>query len=177
MTPGLRLVQGPETGAATARQLRWWVRASLFGGDLRGVQRRPVVEPSRRPASVICKAACVGSAEASSVHSKMLVSQTSSRSADFVLNLHRFLEPPAVMLMGLGWAGTWKLLRSFRSSLDSSDLSSRPLTLRTLRHCPRKDNTREVNNRCIFRELQHRPNRLSSGGLQEAQHSLPACSR
>src|SRR6266702_2526406 len=46
------------------------------------------------------------------------------------------------------------------SSMDPSDLSSSPFTLRTLRHRARKNNTRGVNRRCIFDELQPLPNSL-----------------
>jgi len=45
--------------------------------------------------------------------------------------------------------------------MDASDLYPRPLTLRTLLHSLQKDNTREVNNRCIFHELQRSSNRLN----------------
>ena len=81
----------------------------------------------------------------------------------------------AVVLGIEGWVrdciglGTYmKFLGSVRSSLDESDLYSRPSTLRTLRHSPPKNNTRGVNSRCIFHELQRRSNRLSSKYLQEA---------
>jgi len=45
--------------------------------------------------------------------------------------------------------------------MDASDLYPRPLTLRTLLRSLQKDNTREVNNRCIFHELQRSSNRLN----------------
>jgi len=50
--------------------------------------------------------------------------------------------------------------------MDPSDLSSRPLTLRTLLQRQRKDNTREVNPGCIFRELAPSPNRLNNNYLK-----------
>jgi len=65
-----------------------------------------------------------------------------------------------MLSIAIGWAGTWKLLGSSLSSLDASDLSSRPATLRTLRQCPKNDNTRRVNKRCIFDELSSSSNRL-----------------
>jgi hypothetical protein len=46
--------------------------------------------------------------------------------------------------------------------MDASDLSSCPLTLRTLRQFTRDNNTREVNRGCIFCELRIRPNQLNS---------------
>jgi hypothetical protein len=128
MTPGLRLVQGPEASAGTARQLRWWVRASLFGGDLRGVLRRPFVEPSPRPASTICKAACAGCAAASSVRSKKLVCLPCSLCVNLSLAFSRFLERTVGFWTALGWARAWKLPCISLSSLDESDLSSRPMT-------------------------------------------------
>jgi DNA-binding winged helix-turn-helix (wHTH) protein len=62
----------------------------------------------------------------------------------------------------------------FPSSMDVSDLYPRPLTLRTLLHSLRKDNTRAVNNRCIFHELARRSNRLKELYLFAAAGSLPA---
>jgi DNA-binding winged helix-turn-helix (wHTH) protein len=54
------------------------------------------------------------------------------------------------------------LLGIWLSSLDSGVLPSRPLTLRNLLHRSRKNNTRKVNSRCIFNELQHGSNCLHS---------------
>ena len=56
--------------------------------------------------------------------------------------------------------------------MDGSDLASRPLTLRTLLHCGRNNNTRGVNNRCIFHELARRSNRLSKLYLSAPAGSL-----
>ena len=62
MAPGLRLVQGPETGAATDRQFRWWVRVSFWGGicevyygDLSGGDRRPSQQFAKQPALAVRK--------------------------------------------------------------------------------------------------------------------------
>jgi hypothetical protein len=63
----------------------------------------------------------------------------------------------------------------FRSSMDVSDLSSRPLTFRTLLLSYRKNNTRGVNNRCIFRELATHSNRLRELHLSGAMPYVPAC--
>src|SRR5260370_40098492 len=67
MTPGLRLVQGPEIGAATSRQPRWWVRVSLWGGGLRGYLRRLFVEPWLRPASRVGRKVAVDGGKRSSI--------------------------------------------------------------------------------------------------------------
>jgi len=58
--------------------------------------------------------------------------------------------------------------------MDVSDLYPRPLILRTLLHSRRKDNTRGVNNRCIFHELANCSNRLRELHLSSATHPLPA---
>ena len=57
--------------------------------------------------------------------------------------------------------------------MDVSDLYPRPLILRTLLHSRRKDNTRGVNNRCIFHELAPCSNRLIELHLSGATASLP----
>ena len=154
MTPGLRLVQGPEVGAATSRQLRWWVRASLFGGKLRGVLRRPFLEPRLRPASIICITVCVGCREASSIRSGTPECPPCSLCSNLSLAFPRFLALTSGFWTAFGWARTWNLLGSSLSSLDSSDLPSHPLTLRTLLQRPPKNNTRRVNSWCILHELQ-----------------------
>src|SRR5690349_8249780 len=110
LTSGLRLVQGPEACAATARRPRGWVRASFFGGDLRGVLRRPFVVRVLRRASAFCIAACDGCAEASSVHLKKRVCRPYSLCANFFLTFSLFLELTPGFWTALRSARTWKLL-------------------------------------------------------------------
>jgi hypothetical protein len=144
----------------------------LLGGDLRGVLRRPFLGRARLPSSAIYKAVFVGFAEASSAHSGRRGCLLPWHSVKFSLLFQQLLEIPVGFWTALGWAGTWKFLGSCHSSVDSRDLVSHPLTLRTLLHSPRKNNTRGVNSRCIFHELEHGSNRLTSKYLREVFPSL-----